>query len=73
MTERILLTLILVLLGLLAYWGLRRWVLHRQRRWALGLTRFKPGRPAILHFTTLGCVPCKTIQRPAIENVVEEY
>jgi len=31
------------------------------------------GRPVILYFTTPECVPCKTIQEPAISKLVMEY
>ena len=29
------------------------------------------GKPAILYFTTPGCVPCKTVQKPAIRQIKE--
>ncbi len=29
----------------------------------------RPGKPAILYFTTPDCAPCKTIQRPALRAV----
>ena len=29
------------------------------------------GKPAILYFTTPGCMPCKTVQRPAIRQISE--
>jgi thioredoxin-like negative regulator of GroEL len=71
--ERFLVTLALILLGLLAYWGLRRRLVYGRRRRALGFDEFDPGRPAILLFSTPDCVPCKTVQRPAIAEVVERY
>jgi thioredoxin-like negative regulator of GroEL len=33
------------------------------------LDGFSPGTPAILYFTTPTCMPCKTLQRPAIQEV----
>jgi thiol-disulfide isomerase/thioredoxin len=30
-----------------------------------------PGLPSILYFTTPDCLPCKTVQRPAIQRVQE--
>jgi thioredoxin-like negative regulator of GroEL len=71
--ERSFVALALILLGLLVYGGLRRWLVYGRRRRALGLAPFDPGRPAILLFTTPDCAPCKTVQRPAIENVIERY
>ncbi|MCL4395706.1 MAG: thioredoxin family protein [Chloroflexi bacterium] len=31
------------------------------------------GTPAILYFTTPGCVPCRTTQRPAIAELEEQF
>lgn len=30
---------------------------------------YRPGLPALIYFTTPGCAPCKTIQRPAIQQL----
>lgn len=30
---------------------------------------YRPGLPALIYFTTPGCAPCKTVQRPAIERL----
>ena len=30
---------------------------------------YRPGVPAILYFTTPTCVPCKTVQRPALKKL----
>lgn len=38
-----------------------------------GLDGFKPGIPAILYFTTPACVLCKTVQRPAIQLVQQNF
>ncbi|MDK1029780.1 MAG: thioredoxin family protein [Anaerolineae bacterium] len=35
----------------------------------LGMDDLKPGIAAILYFTSPTCVPCKTVQRPAIQSV----
>ena len=34
-----------------------------------GLERVRPGKPALLYFTTPQCAPCKTVQRPVIEQI----
>ncbi|GAB1422157.1 thioredoxin family protein [Anaerolineales bacterium] len=31
------------------------------------------GIPAIVYFTTPGCMPCKTQQKPALNNLVSEW
>jgi len=35
------------------------------------LETIRPGIPAILYFTTPTCVPCKTVQRPALAHLQE--
>ncbi len=35
------------------------------------LPSFTPGIPAVLYFTTPQCVPCKTVQRPALQKLKE--
>ena len=39
----------------------------------VGLADFRPGVPAILYFTTPDCVPCRTVQRPAIEELRAQF
>jgi thioredoxin 1 len=73
MLERLALSLLLLLLGWLVYRSLNTWLLARNARGVLGLPSYKPGRPAILYFTSPDCVPCKTLQRPALESVSEAY
>ena len=36
------------------------------------LPDYQPGIPAVLYFTTPGCVPCKTMQRPALQRIKEQ-
>ncbi|MBI5028964.1 MAG: thioredoxin family protein [Chloroflexi bacterium] len=38
-----------------------------------GLEGFRAGVPAILYFTTPDCVPCRTVQGPAIEELLAQY
>ena len=47
----------------------RAFVLSRARGKANGLSRFTPGLPAVLFFTTPDCVTCKVAQRPALRAV----
>jgi thioredoxin 1 len=64
----------IIALGLVALgWGgyrLINWlILGRASRKRLGLETFLPGTPAILYFTTPDCLPCKTVQRPALARL----
>jgi thioredoxin 1 len=73
MTQEIILralvaTLIFVT-GILAYLLVNRVILARARGRRLGLESILPGVPAILYFTAPGCAPCKTIQRPALDQL----
>ena len=52
-----------------AYWMVNKFILARVRGKHLGLEALRPGVPAILYFTTPDCVPCKTMQRPAIARL----
>ena len=70
MYDRILLTLMMFLLGALAYQGVSRLLLSRRNKGDLLFEEYQPGRPAILYFYSPDCVPCKTIQRPALERLV---
>jgi thiol-disulfide isomerase/thioredoxin len=66
---RTLLALAIVGVGLAAYGLTNRLVLTRATGQSKRLEEFLPGIPAILYFTTPTCVPCKTVQRPAIQQV----
>ena len=73
--NRLLLTLGIIVVGLALYWAWQRWQLYRlsQRRGnAPGLEKLRPGIPAILYFNTPDCLPCKTIQHPALEELKAE-
>lgn len=61
--------LAIIALGMLLYWLVNRILLLRVRCKTLGLEDFKLGRPAILYFTTPDCVPCKTVQQPALREL----
>jgi thioredoxin-like negative regulator of GroEL len=69
-TERILLVLALVLIAAVAWRLISRRAIRRKPGIVEGLW---PGRPAILYFTTPGCAPCETIQRPALDELRERY
>lgn len=54
---------------LVAFWLVNRLILARTRGNQMGLESLHPGIPAILYFTTPDCVPCRTMQRPALKRL----
>ena len=71
MLERLLLVLAIGIALVIIYNIARRLSLWRKSRHALELDQYHVGKPAILYFTTPGCAPCKTIQRPALEQIAD--
>jgi thiol-disulfide isomerase/thioredoxin len=55
--------------GLGLYWLATRAILARARSASRSADITSFDSPWILYFTTPDCVPCKTIQRPALEKV----
>ena len=73
MLERILVAFLILAAGSLIYLGWQRWQLHRNRAGMLGLHTVQPGLPFILYFTTPDCVPCRTVQRPALQSLQQTF
>ena len=73
MLERAALALALILLGSLAFYAYQRFQLRRRRGHQMGLPGYKPGMATILYFTTPSCAPCRTIQRPALKQVMSRF
>ncbi len=71
--QRIALAVLIVVLGWLAYRLWNHIILTRRNSQRLMLREYRPGRPAILYFTAPGCLPCKTIQRPALSQLRRTY
>lgn len=46
------------------------WMLNRARNTAQHSSGIQPGRPIVIYFTTPDCVPCKTVQRPALQKAL---
>ena len=66
---RTLLALAIIAIGLAVYVLTNRLVLTRAAGKFKELQGFSAGTPTILYFTTPTCAPCKTVQRPAIQQV----
>ena len=56
-------------LGLFAYWCVNQRLLLRAQNNVLSLFSKLPNKPVIVYFTTPDCVPCKTVQRPALSKL----
>lgn len=59
----------IIVLGVLAYWLVNQRLLARARSNVPSLFAVPPQKPVIVYFTTPDCVPCKTIQRPALRQL----
>lgn len=69
-----LLVLLAIALGLVVVWLALQWRSQRfHRNDAADLLPLRPDRPLILAFSTPDCVPCRTVQKPAIEELRRRY
>ncbi len=66
---RLLITIGIVILGAAVYWLVNQRLLARAQGNFPALFNVLPNKPVLVYFTTPTCAPCKTIQRPAIEQV----
>ncbi len=72
MIERSAVAIVLLVLGFLAYQVLRRYHIRKTAATSSQdpiLNDLKPGIPAIVYFTTPGCIPCVTQQQPALQRL----
>lgn len=61
---------VLLILGSLSLaWFYQRWQRQRTSGLLTDLGSLRPGAFVLVYFTTPGCVPCKTVQRPAINKL----
>jgi thiol-disulfide isomerase/thioredoxin len=69
---RLLFSVSIISAGLAVAWLANRLVLRRAQRSQSSLPLVHPGLPTILYFTTPDCLPCKTVQRPALQRLAEK-
>jgi len=63
------LTLGIIGLGIFAYWCINQRLLVKAQNNAPSLFSSLPNKPVIVYFTTPDCIPCKTVQRPALSKL----
>jgi thioredoxin-like negative regulator of GroEL len=67
----------IIMVGVALYWAstkLRLYVLRGRAKGGTNSTGVElNGVPAILYFTTPDCVPCRTVQGPAVEELREQF
>ena len=68
---RLVIALGLIALGAAGCWTFNRYLMGRNRNHIFSLLQKLPNQPIIVYFTTPDCVPCKTVQRPALRQVGE--
>ena len=59
----------IIVLGAAAYWFFNQHLLVRAKNNVFTLFKTLPNKPVIVYFTTPDCVPCRTIQRPALDKI----
>jgi thioredoxin 1 len=68
-TFRSALAVVIIIVGALGYWFINQRLLLRARNNVSTLFSKLPNKPVIVYFTTPDCAPCKTVQRPALNQV----
>ena len=66
---RLFLAIGIIIFGAAAYWLINQRLLVRAKDNLFTLFKTLPKKPVLVYFTTPDCAPCKTVQRPAIEQV----
>ena len=59
----------IIVLGAAAYWFFNQHLLVRAKSNIFTLFKTLPNKPVIVYFTTPDCVPCRTVQRPALDKI----
>ncbi len=63
----------IILLGVSGYWLLNQRLLSRAGNHVRSLLNPLPNKPTIVYFTTPDCAPCKTVQRPALDTLINQF
>ena len=63
------LAIVIIGLGTFVYWFINQRLLVRASHNIFTLFKKLPNKPVLVYFTTPDCLPCKTVQRPAIDRV----
>lgn len=64
----------IIFLGIAIYWLIKQRLLSRAGNNINHLLLNPlPNKPVIVYFTTPDCVPCKTIQRPALDKLTSTF
>jgi thiol-disulfide isomerase/thioredoxin len=67
---RSLLAIGIIVVGMGVYWLVNQRLLLHARNNFHSLLSPLPNKPTIVYFTTPDCAPCKTVQRPALEKLI---
>lgn len=70
---RLVLALGIIITSIILFRLINKLILAHVKSRPLGLESAQPGIPILLYFTTPACIPCKTIQRPAIQRLREKF
>ena len=68
---RFALAIAIIVVSILAYWMINQRLLVRAKNNVFTLFGKLPNKPVIVYFTTPDCAPCKTVQRPALNRVLQ--
>lgn len=66
---RFILAIGIIGVGAAVYWYINHRLLVRAKNNLFTLFNKLPNKPVIVYFTTPDCVPCKTVQRPALDQI----
>src|SRR5262245_59122990 len=66
---RFLIAIGIIGLSAATYWFVNQFLLVRANNNIFTLFKKLPNKPVIVYFTTPDCVPCKTLQKPALDQI----
>jgi thiol-disulfide isomerase/thioredoxin len=68
---RFALAIVIIGFGVFAYWCINQRLLLKAQNNTLSLFSELPGKPVIVYFMTPDCPPCKAVQRPALNQLMD--